>query len=222
MARATFSRIPPEKQEFILDVAAREFAEFGFHKANINTIATKAGISIGAMYKYFSSKEDLFCESLEMGIRFIRDTYERAEHASADPFEKIRTMFIKVLDIARERPHSLQVYMALLGSNMDEFAQRYARAIEEVGHSYLKHILVTGIREGYIDKDIDIDTAIFFLDNHLMMFSFTQISLYLKIREETFLEGPVNQMHIIDETIRVCKRMFEARPAAIKSGDPKS
>jgi len=208
MARATFNRIPPEKQALVLDVANREFAEHGYHKANINTIASKAGISIGAMYKYFASKEDLFCEALEWGARFIRDTYEGVEHASDDPFEKIRTMFLKVLEIARERPQSLQVYMALLGSNMDEFAQRYARTIEDVGHTYLKHIVLQGQRDGYIDKDIDVGTIIFFLDNHLMMFAFSQISLYLKIRQETFLEGSIDQERVIGETIRVCKRMF--------------
>ena len=208
MARATFNRISPEKQELILDVANREFAEHGYHKANINTIAEKAGISIGAMYKYFASKEDLFCEALEWGARFIRDTYEGVEHASDDPFEKLRTIFKKALEIARERPQALQVYMSLLGSNMNDFAQRYAHIIEDVGHTYLKHIILQGQQDGYIDKDVDVGVIIFFLDNHLMMFAFSQISLYLKIRQETFLEGNVNQERIIDETIRTCKRMF--------------
>jgi len=212
MARDTFRRIATEKQEHILEVATREFAENGFHKANINTIAAKAGISIGAMYKYFSSKEDLFCEALEQGICILNENFNIVDVKSHDPFEKIRAVFMNVLVYAQEKPYALQAYLLLLSSSMDEFAKRYAQPIEEVGHSFFKRIVLEGIRDGYIDKDFDVDTAIFFLDNHLMMFTFSQISLYLKLREETCFEGRVSQERIIDETIRVCKRMFGASP----------
>lgn len=222
MARETFSRISLEKQELILDVATREFAENGFHKANINTIAQKAGISIGAMYKYFSSKEELFCEALEMGIRVLNDTFTHVSLDVDDPFEKIRAIFENVLIFARERPHALQLYMALLSSNMDEYAKKYAQPIEEVGHTFFKRIILDGIRDGYIDRDFDIDTATFFLDNHLLMFTFSQISLYLKIREETFLEGRINQERIIEETIGVCKRIFGTHARDQKTTSPKS
>jgi AcrR family transcriptional regulator len=212
MARETFKRIPLEKQELILDVATREFGENGYHKANVNTIADKAGISIGAMYKYFSSKEELFCETLEMGISILNTMFSSISHAPGDPFEKVRAVFENVLAFAREKPYPLQIYMMLLSSNMDEFAKRYAHIIEEVGHTFFKQIIKDGIRDGYIDEDLDIDTATFFLDNHLMMFTFSQISLYLKIRQETFLEGRMSPERVIDETVRVCKRIFGAYP----------
>lgn len=208
MSRGTFKRIPSEKQRHILDIAMREFAGKGFHKANINTIAAKAGISIGAMYKYFSSKEDLFLETLQLGIGFLNDTYSAISGEQGDPFEKIRTVFANALAYARENPHALQLYLSLLSSSMDELAGAYARTIEEVGHTYLKKIVQDGIRDGYMRRDLDQDTAILFLDNHLMMFAFSQISQYLKIRQETFLEGRMSAERFIDETVRVCRRMF--------------
>lgn len=52
------------------------------------------------------------------------------------------------------------------------------------------------------------DAAILFLDNHLMMFAFSQISQYLKTRQETFLEGRLGADRIIDETVRLCRRVF--------------
>jgi AcrR family transcriptional regulator len=208
MSRGTFQRIPSEKQGLILDTAMREFASKGFHKANINTIAEKAGISVGAMYKYFSSKEELFLETLQLGIGFLNDTYAAVTARPGDPFEKIRAVFTNALAHARDNPQVLQLYLSLLSPSMDDHAGTYARTIEEVGHTHLKKIVTDGIRDGFIRGDLDPDTAILFLDNHLMMFVFSQVSAYLKIRQETFLEGRVNPEAFIDETVLVCRRMF--------------
>jgi AcrR family transcriptional regulator len=44
----------------ILDAAAAEFGERGFHAASINQITTRAGVAIGSFYTYFDSKEAVF------------------------------------------------------------------------------------------------------------------------------------------------------------------
>ena len=69
----TFARIPGQKQQRILDAAIAEFAANGFAGANINRIARQAGISIGAMYKYFRSKEDLYLTIIERAHHLLAD-----------------------------------------------------------------------------------------------------------------------------------------------------
>lgn len=44
----------------ILDAARKEFSEKGLKKASVTHIASEAGISIGTLYAYFTSKELLF------------------------------------------------------------------------------------------------------------------------------------------------------------------
>lgn len=44
----------------ILDAAAEEFGERGFHEAGIARIAQRAGVAIGSFYTYFESKEAVF------------------------------------------------------------------------------------------------------------------------------------------------------------------
>lgn len=44
----------------ILDAAAEEFGERGFHEAGIARIAQRAGVAIGSFYTYFDSKEAVF------------------------------------------------------------------------------------------------------------------------------------------------------------------
>jgi TetR/AcrR family transcriptional regulator len=212
MARGTFERILPEKQQMIFSIAMKEFAKNGYYKANINTIASKAGISIGAMYKYFSSKEELFCDTLEMGIGVLNETFMSRLDRSNDPFEKIKSIFLAALHFSKENPQALQIYMSLLSSSMDSFSKKYAKTIEEVGHTFFKKIIEDGIASGHVHPDVDIDAANYFLDNNLMMFSFSQISLYLKIRLETFLEGRKTPEELIEDTVSICRKIFGAKP----------
>jgi AcrR family transcriptional regulator len=56
-----FYKLPPEKREGLLEVAAQEFVQHGFEDASINRILERAQMSKGAAYYYFEDKVDLFC-----------------------------------------------------------------------------------------------------------------------------------------------------------------
>ena len=197
----------------VLDTAAKEFAANGFHKANVNTIASNAGISVGSMYKYFSSKEDLFSETLENGIRMLREDFFDVLDGNADTFTKIRRIFELPVTFAREKPYYLNLYLNLLSGGMEYFAEKYARRIESVGSEFFKKLVKDGIDSGQIDKDdIDIDVLTFFLDNHLMMFAFSQVSLYLKLRKEEFLGDNSDTDYIIDNTVEILRKVL-GRPS---------
>ena len=47
-------------QRKLLDAAAIEFGEKGFHEASISSITGRAGTALGSFYTYFESKEALF------------------------------------------------------------------------------------------------------------------------------------------------------------------
>lgn len=44
----------------LLDSAAAEFGERGFHDASISTITRRAGVALGTFYTYFDSKDAIF------------------------------------------------------------------------------------------------------------------------------------------------------------------
>ncbi len=55
-----FKLLNPEKRDRIINAAMQEFSEKGFKNASTNEIVKKAGISKGALFHYFSSKQELF------------------------------------------------------------------------------------------------------------------------------------------------------------------
>ena len=48
-----------ERSLQILDAARRCFAEKGFHRASMADVIRESGLSAGAVYSYYSSKEEL-------------------------------------------------------------------------------------------------------------------------------------------------------------------
>lgn len=61
-------RRKPEVRDAILRAAAEAFAEGGFERAALGDIAARAGTSTGNLYKYFTSKDELFEAFLPRGF----------------------------------------------------------------------------------------------------------------------------------------------------------
>jgi len=68
MPFARFARMPAEKRERLLTVAAREFGLHGYEAASMNRILDEAGIGKSSAYYYFEDKADLFCAVVEYSV----------------------------------------------------------------------------------------------------------------------------------------------------------
>lgn len=67
------------RRAHILQAAARCFAREGFHRATMQQIVREAGVSPGALYRYFASKEDIVA-----AIASERHAAERALFRATD------------------------------------------------------------------------------------------------------------------------------------------
>ncbi len=63
-----FRRRKADRPAEILDAAMAVFAERGFAAARLDEIAARAGVSKGALYLYFETKEELFRAVVEQAI----------------------------------------------------------------------------------------------------------------------------------------------------------
>lgn len=82
--RERFDALDEQTQARWLVPAEAEFCEYGFEKASLNRIITRACESKGRTYHYFADKGALFCATLERRIRhddFI-DQFRKAASAS--------------------------------------------------------------------------------------------------------------------------------------------
>ena len=73
----------PERQERILEAAAKLIAHYGYDKTTVSDIAEEAGISKGAVYLHYKGKEELFdALVIHEGEKMLDVLLERIE---ADP-----------------------------------------------------------------------------------------------------------------------------------------
>lgn len=61
----------------ILDTAEKLFAEKGFHGATTEEIARRAEFAVGTLYKFFSSKEEIYTAVLMEGVRLRLEAIRR-------------------------------------------------------------------------------------------------------------------------------------------------
>jgi AcrR family transcriptional regulator len=73
-----------KRRDHILDAAEHCFARHGFHSTSMQMICREAGISAGALYVYFASKEDLIAGICERDRAGFLERF--SDVASADDF----------------------------------------------------------------------------------------------------------------------------------------
>lgn len=69
----------------ILSSAKQEFMEKGFLNASLRSIVKKAGVTTGAFYRYYDSKEALFAALVDEEAKYVLDLFDN----TIDEFEKL-------------------------------------------------------------------------------------------------------------------------------------
>lgn len=84
MARVSQEHLDARRRQ-ILDGAARCFARNGFHGTSMQDVLREAGLSAGAVYRYFPGKEDIIAAITEETFAAIRGAFEEASRMAPPP-----------------------------------------------------------------------------------------------------------------------------------------
>jgi len=115
MPRPRFAALEPDRRQAILAAATDEIAERGLEGASYNRIIARSGMSKGAMYYYFDSKEDL-CRTA------VQDAVEQfaSEMGSLPGFDDalgfwqvLEDVYLRAIRLVLERPDLAALLRAL-------------------------------------------------------------------------------------------------------------
>ncbi|MFE6526653.1 TetR/AcrR family transcriptional regulator [Streptomyces sp. NPDC057794] len=84
MARVTQEHLDARRRQ-ILDGAAVCFARNGFHATSMQDVLKEVGLSAGAVYRYFSGKEELIGAIVGEVLGSVRGAFEEASRQSPPP-----------------------------------------------------------------------------------------------------------------------------------------
>ena len=139
-----------ETRSHILDAAGELFAEYGYDATSVADICAQAGVTKGAFYHHFASKQAVFLElrdrwlaPLEAQLTLARDPGEtlpqllqqvadlaRAMFAEAGEDQR-QQVFLELLSAARQDPTILSSMLAPMHRYREWFAQVISAGVKE-------------------------------------------------------------------------------------------
>lgn len=187
-----FQVISKEKQQQVLDAAMEEFAANGFNGTSINKVAARAKISIGALYSYFDSKEDLFLTIIESIHELLEEAYTSINKEQGF-FDILKELYGSTYEYVT-RYHKLnQIYLDLSTQSLTGLAERMTKPLEAITKEFYAEILAIGQAEGVVRKDIPVEMLCLILDDLGVTFQFSNSSCYYQERMKLFLTDERNR-----------------------------
>ncbi len=127
-----------EIEERILNAARVEFAEHGFAKAKMRSIAGRAGVSTGNLYTYFPNKDDLFCALVAPTVDQINEyvSYDRiaaqTNCGEGWTYNRRREFYLEIADSHdRNREDLKLILFKSQGSSLEDFREDCIRKLDE-------------------------------------------------------------------------------------------
>ena len=144
-------------REQILDGGRRAFIAGGFRGTSVPSIAAEAGVSVGLIYRYFPSKEELFLELCLSGTPDeLRDLATRIAPI-ADPVERLTVAIDSYFDALFHAIGAPLVLQALAAAPADE---RIRAALKRRGddlRAFSALFVRDAVARGEMPPDTDVD-----------------------------------------------------------------
>lgn len=148
--------------ESILDVAAKLFLEKGFEKTSMQDIVEAAGISKGAIYHHFASKEEIIQAVMEKQTQTNRKMLETWLSETESLSGKDRLITILEKNLASHEAHRLDELISGRMKSAD-FILSYMKSLVHQDAGIIADIIRQGMEDGSIITDYPEESAEVFL-----------------------------------------------------------
>ncbi len=145
-----------ETRTHILEAAVKQFSVNGYNKASVDDICEQAGVSKGAFYHHFKTKQDLFLALLDGWLQTIDQAIEASKNQPVpETFHQMTEFFPYIFETAGDNlPMFLEFW---LQASRDETIWEASIAPYRRYHKYFVSLIKKGIKEGsFVDVDPDL------------------------------------------------------------------
>ena len=205
-----FERISAQKRTRILETAMAEFARCGYENANTNTIAKRAGISIGSLYQYFTSKEDLFLTTVKYCSAALKETLEEIMQREEDILLKVEKVLRAIQKHSRENRSMIHLYNEMTTNSNSELMLQSVDEIEGMTSRMYTDLVRRLQKEGEVRKDCDPGIFAFLLDNLFMSLQFSYACEYYAKRFTLYAGEDIfaRDDDVVEQTLKFIKGAF--------------
>ncbi len=152
----SFTSLPKDKQEKIVDAALSCFGANGYKKASVSDIAAAAGISKAMVFHYFGTKKGLYLYLVNLVGQFMTDAFTKAMPQILDPkfsdfFERVRVSTRLKVVLMKKHPAFLAFANAMYAEKHPEVRPE-VEALMAKGEAFRRQVASGGI-DSYKFKD---------------------------------------------------------------------
>jgi AcrR family transcriptional regulator len=141
-----------QRHEQIFRAASRVFISRGYHAATVREIAEEAGISLGSLYSYIRTKEDILYLVFERLTTALRENIRLAMKGISDPVEQMRAALrANIRTIERYQDEILLMYQETKSLDRDSLHHVLAGEADYV--RFFEDLLEAGYQQGVFKGD---------------------------------------------------------------------
>src|SRR5580700_2749671 len=148
-------------KERLLRVATRLFARHGFEGTSVQDIVDAAGVTKGAMYHYYGSKDDLLYEVYHQLLTMQMSHLTDIAKGEGTPEERLRDAAIDVVESSLANLDELIVFFRSLHMLPDD-RQTQIRAERRAYQDQFKELVEEGMVAGTFRTEVPADIVVHF------------------------------------------------------------
>lgn len=154
-ARRSRSYDPVQTRNSIISAGLKLFKRDGFNGTAVNDIVAEAGVTKGAFYHHFESKEDLLLLIHNDYLEYQLEIINEVTALDVSPTEKIKMVISAILGAIEKYSDNVSIFFQerryLVGEKFDKVRAR-RNELEDL----FRDVLAQGVEKGEFRPDIDI------------------------------------------------------------------
>ena len=156
----TATRLPTEERQASIVMAALQLAQTNSPGAITTTdLAQALGLSQGALFKHFASKEAIWLAAMRWVTGQLLGTLHAAAEAAPDPVEALERVFLAHVEFVVANPGVPRVIFHELQQGIDSPVKQQVRSLMQGYRQLLVRLLTEATQSGAVSKQLDIPAA---------------------------------------------------------------
>ncbi len=144
------TRLIDRRRKQIIDGAIKVFTAKGFHRATVREIAREAGLTMGSLYNYIASKEDIIYIVYDYITKVLREQMREAIAGIEDPRERLKAALYQNLNAVYENQEIIMfIYKESASLDKESLYTVLARETEYI------ELFEGLLRERFKGQDVD-------------------------------------------------------------------
>jgi AcrR family transcriptional regulator len=208
MARAR-KLAAPHRRKQIIDSAREVFSSESYARVGTADIAKAAGVTEPALYRYFSSKKELFIATLRSTGPRLMELWQNIAYDVDDPLDTLWSIGVHYYDHLQSHSTNMKIQFQALSEASDPEIREAVRENFGAFVDFVSETLDEGKRRGIVARDID---------SRLVAWQFLGIGLMMDVMHMLGFHDELDRSKA-EQWSRMYQEMLRA-PRAIKGFGP--